>query len=71
MRAGLLMKSRSLTEGALSASGTQLITSLEFDIHLVRRNPPLDSSSRSSPTKRIASGLWGLTSDNRRRRNFV
>ena len=39
------LKSRSLTDGALSDSGTDSNTLMEFDIHFVRRNPPLASTS--------------------------
>ena len=40
-------KLRSFTDGDLSASGTELSTFFKLDIHLVRRKPPLESSSRS------------------------
>ena len=44
----------SFTETALCDVGTDLMTLLELEIHLVNRNPPLESSARSSDTSDIA-----------------
>ena len=44
----------SFTETALSDIGTDSMTLLELEIHLVNQNPPLESSARSSDTSDIA-----------------
>ena len=51
--AEFLLKSRFLADGALFDSGTELITSLELDIRLVRQKP-LDSRSWNCPAKQTA-----------------
>ena len=56
---GRSSKSKFTTEGALSVTGTVAITFLSLLIHLVSRNPPLDSNSRNWPDKRAALSVAG------------
>ena len=56
---GRSSKSKFTTKGALSITGTVAITFLSLLIHLVSRNPPLESNSRNWPDKRAALSVVG------------